>query len=51
VRSASVVALDRVEALVMTTSDYAAFVADYPAVPDLVMKQTYDRPTGRPGRS
>jgi CRP-like cAMP-binding protein len=50
VRSASVIALEPVRALVMTTPDYAAFVAAYPAVPDLVMKQTYDRPTRRPGR-
>jgi CRP-like cAMP-binding protein len=50
VRSASVIALEPVRALVMTTGDYAAFVADYPAVPDLVMKQTYDRPARRPGR-
>jgi CRP-like cAMP-binding protein len=51
VRSASVIALEPVRALVMTTGDYAAFVADYPGVPDLVMKQTYDRSTGRPGQS
>jgi CRP-like cAMP-binding protein len=50
VRAASVVALDTVQALVMDTSTYAAFIADYPGVPDLVLKQTYDRPTGRPGR-
>ena len=50
VRSASVIALEPVRALVMMTRDYAAFVAAYPAVPDLVMKQTYDRPTRRPGR-
>lgn len=50
VRSASVIALEPVRALVMTTGDYAAFVAGYPGVPDLVMKQTYDRPTVRPGR-
>jgi CRP-like cAMP-binding protein len=51
VRSASVIALEPVRALVMTTGDYAAFVAGYPGVPDLVMKQTYDRSTGRHGRS
>jgi CRP-like cAMP-binding protein len=51
VRSASVIALEPVRALVMTTEAYAAFVADHPGVPDLVMKQTYDRATGRPARS
>jgi CRP-like cAMP-binding protein len=49
VRSASVIALSRVQALVLTTGDYAAFIAGHPGVPDLVEKQTYDRPTGRPG--
>jgi CRP-like cAMP-binding protein len=48
VRTASVVALDRVRALTMTTAGYAAFVADFPTVPDLVKKQTHDRRTGRP---
>ncbi len=48
VRSASVVAVDTVQALVMRTADYAAFIAEYPGVPDLVKKQTYDRGTGRP---
>lgn len=47
VRSASVVALGTVQALVMRTADYAAFIAEYPDVPDLVEKQTYDRGTGR----
>ena len=51
VRSASVFALDTVRALVMKTADYAAFIAEYPGVPDLVKKQTYDRGTGRPDRS
>ena len=50
VRSATMIALDTVRALVMTTEDYTAFITDYPGVPDLVMKQTYDRSTGRPGR-
>ena len=49
VRSASVIALDTVQALVMRTADYAAFVREHPGVPDLVEKQTYDRHTGRPG--
>src|SRR6185437_370006 len=47
VRSATVVALGMVQALVMETADYVAFVSEYPGVPDLVMKQTYDR-RGRP---
>lgn len=47
-RTASVIALGRVRALVMSTASYAAFIADYPAVPDLVKKQTHDRRTGRP---
>ena len=46
VRSASVIALDTVQALVMKTADYAAFIAEYPGVPDLVKEQTYDRRTG-----
>jgi CRP-like cAMP-binding protein len=45
-RSASVIALDTVQALVMTTAGYTAFVADHPGVPDRVMKLTYDRQTG-----
>ena len=48
VRSATMIALGTVRALVMTTGDYTAFIADFPGVPDLVKKQTYDRPTGRP---
>lgn len=50
VRSATVLARDEVQALVMKTADYMAFVAEYPGVPDLVKKQTYDRSTGRPDR-
>jgi hypothetical protein len=50
VRSASVIALDAVQALVMKTADYTAFVAEYPGIPDLVKKQTYDRATGRADR-
>jgi CRP-like cAMP-binding protein len=43
VRSASVIALETVRALVMSTADFAAFVAEHPNVPDLVDKQVYDR--------
>jgi hypothetical protein len=42
------IALDTVRALDMTTEDYTDFIADFPGVPDLVKKQTYDRRTGRP---
>jgi CRP-like cAMP-binding protein len=49
VRSASVIALGTVQALVMKTAIYAAFVGEHPGVPDLVEKQTYDRRTDRPG--
>jgi CRP-like cAMP-binding protein len=48
VRTASVIALGRVRALVMSTASYAAFIADYPLVPDLVKEQTHERRTGRP---
>lgn len=49
VRSASVVAVGTVQALIMTTADYAAFVSRHPGVPDLVEKQTSDRGTDRSG--
>ena len=48
VRSATMIALDTVHALVMRTEDYTAFIVDFPGIPDLVKKQTYDRRTGRP---
>lgn len=48
VRSATVVALDPVRALVMSTADYAAFVSEHPGVPDLVKKQMYVRLIDRP---
>ena len=50
VRNASVIALGRVQALVMTTASYAAFIDEYPNVPDLVKRQTHERRTGRPER-
>lgn len=50
VRSACVTAVSQVQALVMTTAGYAAFIADHPSVPDLVKKQTHDRGTSRPER-
>ena len=43
VRSATVIALVAVRALVMTTAAYGAFVSEHPGVPDLVKKQIYDR--------
>lgn len=49
-RTASVIALDRVQALVMTTASYAAFIDEYPNVPDLVKRQTHERRTGWPDR-
>jgi CRP-like cAMP-binding protein len=48
VRSATVLAVDTVRALVMTTTDYASFVSEHPGVPDLVKKQIYDRLIDRP---
>ena len=47
-RSATMIALDTVQALVMRTEEYTAFIADFPGVPDLVKKLTYERRTGRP---
>jgi len=47
VRSATMIALDTVRALVMRSEDYAALIADFPGVPDLVKKQAYHRRTGR----
>lgn len=50
VRSATVIALVTVRALVMTTAAYGAFVSEHPGVPDLVKKQIYDRLIDRPDR-
>lgn len=50
VRSASVIALDEVRALVMTTEGYAVFTGEFPNLPDLVKRHTYDRLIGRPDR-
>lgn len=46
VRSASVIAVEAVFALVMRTEDYIAFVAEHPAVPDIMKQHVYDRQTG-----
>jgi Cyclic nucleotide-binding domain len=43
VRSASVVALDTVQALVVRTADFAAFISAHPRVLDIVESQLYDR--------
>jgi hypothetical protein len=45
VRSASVIALDTVQALVVRTSDFAAFISAHPRVLALVEGQVYDRLT------
>lgn len=46
VRSASVIALVKVRALVMKTEDFAEFVSDNPEVLDIIESQVYDRLTG-----
>src|SRR5690348_6536116 len=45
VRSATVIALGTVRALVMKTEDFASFIDAHPSVLDLVEKQIYDRLT------
>ena len=53
VRSATVIALDTVWALVVRTADFAAFISAHPAVLEIVENQLYDRltehPAGRAG--
>jgi len=48
VRSATVVALGIVQALVMQTPDFAAFLSAHPEVLDIVESQVYDRLTEEP---
>ena len=48
VRSASVIALETVQALVVRTTDFAAFISAHPAVLKIVESQLYDRLTERP---
>jgi hypothetical protein len=48
VRSATVVAMDMVRALVMKTEDFATFISTHPEVLDLVEDQIYDRLTEDP---
>jgi CRP-like cAMP-binding protein len=50
VRSATVVALETVQALVMKTEDFAAFVSAHPAVLGIVEGQVYQRLTEDPER-
>lgn len=45
VRSATVVALEQVQALVMTTEDFASFLSRYPDVLQIVEDQIYERLT------
>jgi hypothetical protein len=49
-RSASVIALDRVQALVARTGDFAAFVTAHPRVLGIVESQLYDRHIEDPAR-
>jgi CRP-like cAMP-binding protein len=50
VRSASVIALETVQALVVRTADFAAFISAHPAVLKIVESQLYDRLTEQPDR-
>jgi hypothetical protein len=50
VRSASVIALETVRALVVRTWDFAAFISAHPKVLDIVKSQFYDRRTEDPAR-
>lgn len=47
-RSATVIAIEPVLALVMTTEDFVVFAEEHPDLPDIVKKQVYDRLTGWP---
>jgi class 3 adenylate cyclase len=47
-RSATVVALERVQALLLSTADFAAFVSEYPAVLRILEDQLFDRLTEGP---
>jgi Cyclic nucleotide-binding domain len=48
VRSATVVALDMIWALVVQTKDFAAFITAHPRVLDIVQSQLYQRSTQEP---
>jgi hypothetical protein len=47
-RSATVVALERVQALLLSTADFAAFVSEYPTVLRILEDQMFDRLTEGP---
>jgi Cyclic nucleotide-binding domain len=49
-RSASVIALDRVQALVVRMGDFATFISAHPRVLGIVESQLYDRHTEDPAR-
>ncbi|MFI0449799.1 Crp/Fnr family transcriptional regulator [Actinomadura sp. 6N118] len=51
VRSATVVALDTVEALMLSTLDFANFISRHPHVLKIVESQIYNRLTEGPGQS
>lgn len=51
VRSASVIALETVQALVVRTADFAAFITAHPAALNIVEYQLYDRLTEQQPRS
>jgi CRP-like cAMP-binding protein len=51
VRSASVIAMETVQALVVRTTDFAAFISAHPAVLKIVESQLYDRLTEDPADS
>lgn len=48
IRSATVIALETVHALVMKTEDFASFISAHPRVLDIVESQIYDRLTEEP---
>lgn len=48
-RSATVIALEMVQALVMKTEDFAAFITAHPTVLDVVEGEVYNRLVGRQG--
>jgi hypothetical protein len=51
VRSATVIAIEPVLTLVVTTADFAVFADEHPDLPDIVKQQSYDRlPAGRSSR-
>jgi CRP-like cAMP-binding protein len=48
-RSATVIAVEAVLALVISTEDFAAIISEHPSMNDTVKMQAYDRRTGLPG--